>query len=156
MPDAIQPDTTLQPVTTFVPYPTAHASGVHHFDPWRQPWHSAPVNPSFCDYALWRTSPGGYAVLLVSERPDNDGMSVTNAIEHIVTGLVVQLGLTLAKTTVVEHYYFVPGRYCCDDHPETFDLVALLPNPHAFSGFNAPAWRRIARADVEAMIGGAL
>lgn len=151
---AAQPTTDPQPGATIEPRPTADASGVHHFDPWRTPWHDAPVNPSFCDYALWRTSPDGFAVLLVSERPDNPGMSVTNAVEFIVAELVERLGLTLDRTTVIEHYYPLP-RYQ-RERTETFDVVTLHPALTTYGGFAEPKWKRIERADVEAMIGGPL
>ena len=103
--------------------------------------------PAFCDVRIYEGgSYGRLRVAILTELPDNTGMSVTNACEDIATELVRLRGLTPGYTIWIEHY---PDRH----HPESFDLITF-----EWKGgvARSPDWRRVSREWVEQLVGEAL
>lgn len=134
--------------------------GTHQYDRWG----GAYREPAKCDFALYPAADGGKPyVLIVTERADNVGSSVTNALELIVSGLLAKLGLALDQVTVIERYQEsweeIGGRWVRLSE-ETFDrveLTAVEPGMGADgSDLADPNWSRVERGTVEAWIGGAL
>lgn len=80
----------------------------------------------------------GQTVAIVTELPDNPGMSVTNAAEWLLPALAEQYGLP-DGTVWIEHYERLHGE------PDTYDLVTLRGG--------SPSWRRLALEQVERLIG---
>lgn len=80
----------------------------------------------------------GQTVAIVTELPDNTGMSVTNAVEWLLPALAEQYGLP-DGTVWIEHYERLHGE------PDTYDLVTLRGG--------SPSWRRLALEQVEALTG---
>jgi len=79
----------------------------------------------------------GQTVAIVTELPDNPGMSVTNAAEWLLPALAQQYGLP-DDTVWIEHYERL-------HEPDTYDLVTLKGR--------SPSWRRLALEQVERLIG---
>lgn len=84
-------------------------------------------------------------VLVLTELPDNPGMSVTNYSESLVTELLARHErLDPLRLAVIEHY------------PETFDVDETLD--YVICDFRGRqcvrvSWRRLTRREVERMIG---
>lgn len=99
---------------------------------------------SICDIVIHRDKDGG-ATVLVCERPDNPGASVTNAAETIATRVATVYLADVRPELIrfVEHYPR-EGRI-----PETFDRVRFtIMNEESSRGaapiaFENPAWERI-------------
>lgn len=81
---------------------------------------------------LWRTVAGG-TVAVVTENPDDEGMSVTNAAERVWAAVQRQHGDTSYTLPVIEHY---PAD---GDAQERFDEITM-----GLGG--APVWKPIAPA----------
>lgn len=106
-----------------------------------------------CDLRVYESvddliSPG-VNVVVATELPTNEGLSVTNGIAQIATRVRVDLGLQ--PTILVEHY---PDRG--RGIPETFDVAHLDYNGRFYVPATYPAqrWTPSSRAEVERMIGG--
>ena len=91
-----------------------------------------------------------------SERPDNPGMSVTNAAEVLATRIADALGLGPEDAVFVEHYPAERGR----GEPgtrrpgETWDRVTFRRVVHMGGrscSFEDPSWRPMADADWRAL-----
>lgn len=101
-----------------------------------------------CRVRIFRRS--NCAVVIVSEVPDNPGMSVTNPAEVIATQVVRESGLDPRTTLWIEHY---PDRKRPAQHDpvfqETWDLVTFQ-----WDGQEArhPRWRRLEKNEVLEMI----
>lgn len=102
---------------------------------------------------LW-PRPEGKTLVLVSERSDNPGMSVTNAFEAIATSLVKDIALDASACLWVEHYpqegMILHGRNL-KTFAESFDLVTLTWDKHQEA--HDPEWQRLTRFDWESLIG---
>ena len=87
-------------------------------------------------------------VLVLTELPNNRGMSVTNCAEQLVTELLGRYErLDPSRLTVIEHY---PAK---NDYEETLDHVIC-----GFGGLSGMecvrvTWRRLSKREVERMIG---
>jgi hypothetical protein len=91
-------------------------------------------------------------VVIVTELPDNIGMSVTNAAELIATLAVKQYDLDPETMIWIEHYpdRHPPGREGDRMFDETFDMVTFR-----WEGGTAltPQWKPSSRAHVEQLTG---
>lgn len=103
-----------------------------------------------------------HTVVLVTDLGDaNPGPSVTNAAETIAAEVHRRYALDPARTLMVEHYDGrVPGTVARDrrDGVEDFDRVAFTVTPDRAGGvrLDAPHWRPLRKAAVEALVGGRL
>lgn len=73
---------------------------------------------------LWRTNAGG-TVAVITEHPDDTGMSVTNAAEYAWAAVQRQHCTPGTRVTVIEHYPGDPVR------EETFDEITVDPDGRA-------------------------
>ena len=75
----------------------------------------------------------GKTYVILTEQPDNQGVSVTNAVEIIATAVYDQLFIDkpLNKVVWIEHYI---------EPEETYDEVTLFYNGAAF---RQPQWKHI-------------
>jgi len=89
-------------------------------------------------------------VVMLTELPDNPGVSVTNAYEYIATKIVQQESLSPFRIIWIEHY--PPQKYCRE---ETFDLVTLEWDEGLSGRWTAshPDWFCITRECAAALIG---
>lgn len=102
--------------------------------------HSAPTT---CRLRVYEWIAGRPPVVVVSELTQNQGLSVTNAAEHIWRAVAQRLDTT--RFTLIEHY----GPDACAGamrHHETFDVVTVGVGGH-------PSWRSISRSEVRALTG---
>ena len=94
------------------------------------------------------------AIAIFSELETNPGTSVTNKIEVLAVLAWEFLQKPEDAPIVIEHY---PNRGVHNTHtdrwqfPESFDIVEFNRKPEG--SFEKPRWRRIARAEVEKLIG---
>jgi len=83
------------------------------------------------------------ATVVLSERKDNPGRSVTNAVEEIAAlvrhAILKPLGVNPDKVRWVEHYAANAAR------PETWDEVTFARYDQEREMYYTPAWRHIAR-----------
>jgi len=86
---------------------------------------------------------------MLTELPDNRGMSVTNAFEYIATQVLCQNRLHPGRVIWIEHY---PERG--RDLPETLDLVTLewSEEPDGWTASH-PGWRRVSGELVAELLG---
>lgn len=90
-------------------------------------------------------------VVVITEVPDNRGISVTNSIEKIAENLLQERRLPY-NTIWVEHYPHRPpdARYKNDPQfKETFDLVRFK----RVKPFGGPVWKRISEEEYLRLIG---
>lgn len=99
--------------------------------------------PARCGLRLLQSDAG--ALVILTELPDNPGMSVTNASEEIASLVATRYDLDPASTTWIEHYPPRPGI----DRAETYDEITYTWTGRTAS---APHWRRIAGETVERLI----
>jgi hypothetical protein len=101
-------------------------------------------------------------VVVLTEPPDNEGMSVTNAAEEIAAAVVLANALPTSRTVFIEHYE--DGARGMPSDPATFDLLTFSaddPEPVLRAGewrveLGEPSWSALDRATVEALVGEAL
>ncbi len=92
-------------------------------------------------------------IVVFTELPDNEGMSVTNAAEDIATQVRREFGLDPDQTRWIEHYperqHHVHNRIHIE--PATYDEVI-----YTWDGYQAsePTWRRLTREEFEVLVGG--
>ena len=118
---------------------------------YRHPYHNHVGQPAVCHIREYVV--GILVVIVCSEVPDNPGTSVTHMAEQIATAVwhdVAQPPLT--RFLWIEHYGDRGRSNGVTTRTETFDLVTFQHNV-ATSQLEAPDWRRITQADVEALIG---
>jgi len=90
-------------------------------------------------------------VVLATELPDNPGTSITNYVEELAAEVWALLEKPACGMVWIEHY---PERGSVHRRlPEGFDRVTFRQTERGFAG---PRWRPLARAEVEALIGGPL
>lgn len=96
----------------------------------------------------------GKTIFLLTELPDNPGMSVTNAVELIATWLLNDHKLDPSEVFFIEHCPSGPDR------DETYDQVSLnctqrfpLDGKRSPWVAETPNWRRITLEEVEIMTG---
>ena len=88
------------------------------------------------------------STVVVSQLPDYNGPTVTNAIEYIAQQVCLSDGISLRDLIVIEHWPIATQL------KETFDLVTF--------GFNddntrwIPAWQSISREEAERLLGTAI
>ncbi len=85
-------------------------------------------------------------VVVVTELPDNPGMSVTNYAEELATLILQEHGLDALRTVWIEHY----PAWAEEDRPETFDLVRFTWDGERYT---RPEWRRLMLEEVERLTG---
>jgi hypothetical protein len=101
----------------------------------------------------------GSFVVILTELPDNPGMSVTNAAEEIAAAVVTANALPSSRTVFIEHYE--TGARGTPSDPHTFDLITFShddPEPVLRAGrwsveLGEPSWSALDRASVETLIG---
>jgi hypothetical protein len=97
----------------------------------------------------------GKAIFLLTELPDNPGMSVTNAIDQIATKLLAQYMVEPSEAIFIEHYPADSAR-----PQDTYDEVTLncrqratLDGKHHPWIAENPQWRRLTLEEVEIVTG---
>jgi hypothetical protein len=98
-------------------------------------------------------------VVVLTELPDNPGMSVTNSAEEIAAAVGTANALPTSRTVFIEHY--LDGARGTPDDPATFDLITFShhdPEPVMRAGrwsveLGEPSWPALDRASVEALVG---
>ncbi len=97
---------------------------------------------AYSDHGAWRASIGvnGHSVVIATERHDNPGMSVTNAIAEIATQAVTALALVPEETRFIEHYSQESYEQRNPNEPETYDEVTFTWKDRTASN---PRWRRL-------------
>jgi hypothetical protein len=117
------------------------------------PWVSYP--PSTCRVSVFQHDE--QVVVVLTETPNNRGVSVTNAVEHIAE-MVMSLPLLQEKRpdeiVWIEHY-LQRGKY--GDIEETWDRVELKwefreGNWHVTAGVD-PRWQQLNRTEVSRLLG---
>ncbi len=92
-------------------------------------------------------------VVVMTEPPDNPGMSITNAVEAVATQVGAREGLDPARTIWLEHYpdRHPPGMERDRMFDESYDLVRF-----AWAGLTAtrPAWKRLDTDVADALMTG--
>jgi hypothetical protein len=88
----------------------------------------------------------GRTVIMVTEQPNNQGMSVTNYAGELATMLVTQYQLDPAQTIFIEHYPPAAFRHGATAQ-EQFDLV-MFTWQSIETVFNRLPWTQIAGAQV--------
>jgi hypothetical protein len=89
-------------------------------------------------------------VAIATELPDNDGPSVTNAIERIADLIRAQVRVAYEDLVLIEHYLrrgHVGGRA---EYPELFSRVQFQLRGGLYCHAR---WTHLARVELEAMIG---
>jgi hypothetical protein len=91
-------------------------------------------------------------LVIISEAPDNPGMSVTNASEDIAGQIVRAFNLDPARTRWIEHYPQETWRYHGREEikPATFDEVVYRWERLAAAN---PNWKRIPAEELEILTG---
>lgn len=118
---------------------------------WQYDQHS---KPSYSE--IWLYTTPDKKILVIAAEPGNDykGMSITNGVERVATEVTRRLGIQFDY--FVEYYPPGPGRSI--ESAETFDLVrfkkaeGMRASYHGFI-WDDPDWRRITRAEIEAIVG---
>ena len=90
------------------------------------------IRPALCTVSIYVHR--GHSCVMLTERSDNPGMSVTNAAEQLATELVQHYHLDPTKTRWIEHY---PALYGA---PETFDALSFTWHGKIA---RTPTWRRV-------------
>ena len=105
------------------------------------------------------------AVIIATEQPEREGLSVTNGIEAIASGVCRTYGLNPRHTVLIEHYddrergtaAYLPGRvegekFSC----VIFDEMNAGENGRGELSLRSPQWRTLTKHEVETLIGSAL
>lgn len=105
-------------------------------------------------------NPGDHHVVVFSEVPENEGQSITNAIEQLAGEVMLANALPTNATIVIEHYpaaaHVFPAR-----EDETYDLVTFEhaeAEPVLRGGewrveLGAPEWSHLDREAVATLVG---
>ena len=105
-----------------------------------------------CRLRIYEHEP--HTVVLLTELPDNPGISVTNWAAELATEIAAQYKLDLGRTLWIEHY---PAA---GEHPEHFDRIRfdwgkpnrLRQQQYAPAADN-PQWQRLTLEEVEIATG---
>ncbi|MEQ8820979.1 MAG: hypothetical protein RLY93_12115 [Sumerlaeia bacterium] len=92
-----------------------------------------------CDRTLYPMA-DGRLLAIFTERPDNQGRSVTHAIEELAASTARELGLAGENLVIVEHY---PPESRARGEDESYDEVALTwsTGPDGHPKAQDPRWR---------------
>ena len=104
---------------------------------------------SRCRLRVYEES-GTPPVVIVTERDDNPGTSITNRAEYLATAVWQMLERPEAGMVWIEHY---EDRALIGGKPlfkEKFDSVTFTSTSR---GFSDPRWKPISKAEVEILIG---
>jgi hypothetical protein len=85
-------------------------------------------------------------VVVITEAPQNKGMSITNAAEEIATKIVKEFKLPLEKTTWIEHYVHSDVF----DGEETYDQIVFIWNNKKAA---SPRWNPMPKMTFEEIVG---
>lgn len=116
------------------------------------PWSS--TIPAFCGLDIYPS--GDTALVVITEHPDNTGMSITNAAEAVTTKIVADYELDPARTLFVERYLPIaldpddPASPLADG--ERFALLVVDWSPNGMA--SNPRWSYLSREQVDVLIGG--
>jgi hypothetical protein len=104
-----------------------------------------------CLVRIWDTGESG--VVMLTELPDNPGMSVTNACEDIATRIVQDFGINPQRTRFIEHYPEEKTTHHGIEHvrKETFDEIFFTWDNR--SRADEPHWKPLAKEEVERLVG---
>ncbi len=84
--------------------------------------------------------------VFATERADNPGMSITNAIELLAAAVCKLLHISPSDLVLIEHYD--PRSYHDMERAETFDLITFeSTGPDGNAAFASPSWRRMTVID---------
>jgi hypothetical protein len=119
-------------------------------------YHYTPPNAGIEAHCRLRVyNHNGKFVFLLTELPDNPGMSVTNAIDIIATKLLAEYMISPHEAAFIEHYPADASR-----PQDTYDYVSLnfqqraVFNSHNYPWFaENPTWRRMTIEEVEIATG---
>lgn len=91
-------------------------------------------------------------VVILTELPDNRGMSVTNAAEELATQVRREFGLDPDQTRWIEHYPERETSVHQRPHREsaTYDEIIYTWEDYQAS---EPEWRRLAEEEIEILLG---
>jgi hypothetical protein len=103
-------------------------------------------------------------VAVITELPDNPGMSVTGAVEAIANIICEQYNIKPGELIYIEHYVGTPvpleeqdnSGYIKNPRDETFDIVEFeRPDNRTYLRFKLinPKWQPLTRKEAELLIG---
>ena len=92
-------------------------------------------------------------LVIITEREDNEGTSITNMAEHLATAICKQFDITPSKLIWIEHYRAEPSI----ERDETWNLVFFnLTGGGVFDAntfeFSNPRWVSVEKSIVDALI----
>lgn len=104
-----------------------------------------------CLVRIWDT--GTISVVVLTELPDNPGMSVTNACEDVASRVVQDFGINPQRTRFIEHYPEEKMTYHGQEHvrKETFDEIFLTWDRN--NRASVPKWKPLVKEEVERLVG---
>ena len=104
-----------------------------------------------CLVRIWDT--GMTSVVVLTEPPDNPGLSVTNACKDIATRVVQDFGINPQRTRFIEHYPEEKMTHHGREQvrKETFDEIFFTwdRNGRAF----VPMWKPLIKEEVKRLVG---
>jgi hypothetical protein len=91
--------------------------------------------------------------VVVTELPDNPGMSVTNACEDIASRVVQDFGINPQRTRFIEHYPEERTVHHGREHvrKETFDEIFSTWDKQ--NRADGPHWKSLTKEEVERLVG---
>jgi hypothetical protein len=110
-----------------------------------------PADRAKCLVRIWDSVVA--TVVMLTELPNNPGMSVTNACEEIASRVVQDFGIKPQRTRFIEHYpeemTVLHGR----EHvrKETFDEIFFTWDVR--NRADEPHWKPLAKEEVERLVG---
>ncbi len=109
----------------------------------------APGNVGKCLVQVWEGKP---TIVVITELKDNPGMSITNAIEIVVSQISTMLELWDKPVIWIEHYPEETGY----EAEGTFDLITFCQVNNFAGGeikVRNPGWRPLRKAAVDLLVG---
>lgn len=91
-------------------------------------------------------------ILIATEKTDNPGTSVTNALEDLIYQVVERYNFDMEKIIWIEHY---PPNYTSAGDNESFDLVQFVVDEDDKIQSQSIRWKRITEDQVEDIRDGA-
>jgi len=90
-------------------------------------------------------------VVICTESEDNEGISITNMVEHLATRVCYQYRIDPHQLTWIEHY---PQRGYRDEIPASYDLVTFdrARDGDGHIHFAKPKWHHFGKEKVEELI----
>lgn len=110
-----------------------------------------PADRGRCVVRIWDSVEA--VVVMLTELPDNPGMSVTNACEDIATQIVQDFGINPHRTRFIEHYPEEKTVVYGKEHvrKETFDEIFFTWDVR--NQADEPHWKPLAKEEVERLVG---